>query len=67
MMTIVIYGVTVEDVKGGEFAKFLEREQAREREERIDRELREWLRTADPSDPEYSDIFKDVYGFRPRW
>lgn len=67
MMTIVIYGVTVEYVKGGEFAKFLEREQAREREERIDRELREWLRTADHSDPEYSDIFKDVYGFRPRW
>jgi uncharacterized protein Yka (UPF0111/DUF47 family) len=40
--------------------------------ERLDREvemkLRRWL--ADPAnrhDECYSDIYKDVYGFRPRW
>lgn len=36
-------------------------------EARIEAELVEWL--ADPANadsPEYSDVFKDVYGFRPR-
>lgn len=36
-----------------------------EQEERVDDDLRAWLRSHDPSDPEYSDIFKDVYGVRP--
>lgn len=34
---------------------------------RIERELIEWLATADRNDPNYSDIYKDVYGVRPRW
>lgn len=33
----------------------------------IERMLLEWLATADRNDPEYSDIYKDVYGVRPRW
>lgn len=38
-----------------------------------ERETEEWLRTHsnDPADPNYSeiysDVFKDLYGFRPRW
>lgn len=32
-----------------------------------DAELVAWLRCHDASDPEYSDIYKDVYGVRPRW
>jgi len=33
-----------------------------------ERELIAWLATpAARKCPEYSDIFKDVYGFRPRW
>ena len=34
----------------------------------VEAELLAWL--ADPAnrqDPSYSDIFKDVHGFRPRW
>ena len=34
----------------------------------VEMKLRRWL--ADPANrysEEYSDIFKDVYGFRPRW
>ena len=37
-------------------------------DEETDRSLREWL--ADPANrtkPEYSDIFKDVHGFRPHF
>ena len=32
----------------------------------VERELADLLRTMSPSDPEYSDIYKDVYGVRPR-
>ena len=33
-----------------------------------ERELIAWLATPAAREcPEYSDIFKDVYGFRPRW
>lgn len=44
-----------------------------EEEERWERETREWLRnhSGNPADPNYdinySDIYKDLYGFRPRW
>ena len=34
---------------------------------RRERELREWLDSHTITDENYSDIFKDVYGFRPRW
>lgn len=27
----------------------------------------DWLEDHDPSDTEYSYLFKDLYGFRPRW
>lgn len=32
----------------------------------VERELADLLGTMSPSDPEYSDIYKDVYGVRPR-
>lgn len=35
-------------------------------EEAIIAKLCEWLRTHDSSDENYSDIYKDVYGVRPR-
>lgn len=38
-----------------------------QREAQREREAREWLDSHDSSDELYSDIFKDVYGFRPRW
>ena len=41
---------------------------AEKREAEVLAELTAWL--ADPANrysEEYSDIFKDVYGFRPRW
>lgn len=33
----------------------------------VERELADLLRSMSPSDPEYSDIYKDVYGVRPRF
>lgn len=33
----------------------------------VERELADLLGTMSPSDPEYSDIYKDVYGVRPRF
>lgn len=37
------------------------------REAEWERETIEWLNTHDITDPDYSDIFKDIYGIRPRW
>lgn len=37
------------------------------REEQAHRELLQWLAAHDKSDELYSDIYKDVYGVRPRW
>ena len=37
------------------------------REAQREREAIEWLNSHDSSDELYSDIFKSVYGFRPRW
>ena len=34
---------------------------------KAEREAREWLNSHKPGDPDYSDIYKDVYGVRPRW
>lgn len=44
-------------------------EAQREMEDRaIEEELLAWLRDPTNADSEeYSDIFKEVYGFRPRW
>lgn len=65
----VAQNVTVTYFEDGEYARQFaeeEAEQARIDEEyEIEKELRAWLRTHDASDPEYSDIYKDVYGFRP--
>ena len=36
-------------------------------EAEAERELRAWLQSHDSSDKEWSDIYKDVYGVRPRW
>lgn len=33
----------------------------------VEKKLTDLLRTMSPSDPEYSDIYKDVYGVRPRF
>jgi hypothetical protein len=33
----------------------------------VERRLVDLLRTMSPSDPEYSDIYKDVYGVRPHF
>ena len=32
-----------------------------------EREAIAWLNSHSMDDPDYSDIFKDVYGVRPRW
>ena len=42
------------------------REKQAEHERETERELIEWLRTMSPDSPEYSDVYKDVYGVRPR-
>lgn len=56
---------------GGDFDIQLQQEEAErkayEKEMAIEEENRLWLRTHDSSHPLYSDIFKDVYGYRPRW
>ena len=74
MMTItIIADVTLTASKATCEAYLAEVREAEERarwiaeEREIDRKLREWLRTASPEDPEYSDIYKEVYGVRPRW
>lgn len=33
----------------------------------VERRLADLLETMNPSDPEYSDIYKDVYGVRPNF
>lgn len=33
----------------------------------VERRLADFLETMNPSDPEYSDIYKDVYGVRPNF
>lgn len=39
-----------------------------EREVARERSLIEWLATPEAQEcPEYSDVYKDVYGVRPRW
>ena len=43
---------------------------AYEREKRAaeaEAELIQWLATTDPHTEGYSDVYKDVYGVRPRW
>ena len=62
MTTMMIKGVRC--VLTTETAAEIEREM---REIERDREAREWLNSHDITDELYSDIFKDVYGFRPRW
>ena len=62
MKTIVISGVTL--VLSDRTLSTLRREQE---EDRRELELRLSLLAMDGSDPEYSDIYKDLYGVRPRW
>jgi hypothetical protein len=71
MTTITITeGITLTATRSTINAYLIEKADAEA--ERLDREvemkLRRWL--ADPAnrhDECYSDIYKDVYGFRPRW
>jgi len=63
MKTIIINGVscTLSDRTIAQYERECE-------EIRYEREAREWL--ADPANrdlPEWSDVYKDLYGFRPRW
>lgn len=64
MQTItIIEGVTLTATRST-----IDRYLAEKREAEVLAELTAWL--ADPANrysEEYSDIFKDVYGFRPRW
>jgi hypothetical protein len=60
---IIIEGVTLTATRST-----IDRYLAEKREAEVLAELTAWL--ADPANrysEEYSDIFKDVYGFRPRW
>ncbi len=62
MTTIVISGVTL--TLTATTAATLRREIA---EDRAERKLHETLRAMKPGDPNYSDIYKEVYDVRPRW
>lgn len=62
MTTMMIKGVRF--IVTAETAADINREL---RAEENERKAREWLDSHKPGDPDYSDIFKDVYGFRPRW
>lgn len=60
---IIIEGVTLTATQST-----IDRYLAEKREAEVLAELTAWL--ADPANrysEEYSDIFKDVHGFRPRW
>lgn len=71
MTTItIIEGITLTATQSTIDAYLIEKADAEaERLEReVEMKLRRWL--ADPAnrhDECYSDIYKDVYGFRPRW
>lgn len=67
MKSIEIYGVVVEYYEGGEFSQFLKEEAERRRWEEAVQRAHRWLAEHDFSDAEYSDIYKDVHGVRPRW
>lgn len=64
-------GVAVSYFEGGEFdteyTRYLEEKAYYEREREIEKELLRALSTMDRNDPEYSDIYKEVFGVRPRW
>jgi len=62
MTTIIISGVTL--TLTATTAATL---RAEIREAEIEAQLQEALRTMKPGDPDYSDIYKEVYGVRPRW
>lgn len=60
---IIIEGITLTATQST-----IDRYLAEKREAEVLAELKAWL--ADPANrysEEYSDIYKDVYGFRPRW
>ena len=67
MKSIEIYGVVVEYYEGGEFSQFLKEEAKRRRREEAVQQAHRWLAEHDFGDAEYSDIYKDVHGVRPRW
>ena len=63
MKTItIIEGVTLTATQST-IDTFLREQREAERE----RELIAYLANGDPTDEVYSDIYKDVYGVRPRW
>lgn len=66
-VTMELEMVIMDDIILREMALKAEQKAQYEEDLRIERELLKWLATADRNDPEYSDIYKDVYGVRPRW
>ena len=71
MKTItIIEGVTLTATRStiDRYLAEVAKAEAERRDREVEMKLRRWL--ADPAnrhDECYSDIFKDVYGFRPRW
>lgn len=49
-----------------EYTQYLEEKAYWEKEREIEEQLWDYLMTLSPDDPEYSDIYKDVHGVRPR-
>lgn len=62
--------ITVTYIANGKFDRQMKaeakRQEAIRKELEIENQLWEYLQTLTPDHPEYSDVFKEVYGFRPR-
>ena len=62
--------VTVTYIVGGEFDKeytrYIEEVESYKREKEIENQLWDYFRTLSPDDEEYSDVYKDLFGVRPR-
>lgn len=67
-MVEILEGIFVENetAKALGLVDFREAEAKRRRESEIREELCRWLSAATGNEPEYSDIYKEVYGVRPR-
>lgn len=62
--------VTVTYIVGGEFDKeytqYIEEVESYKREKEIEDQLWDYFHTLSPDDEEYSDVYKDLFGVRPR-
>ncbi len=63
----IITDVTVTYFEDSDFAEFLYEMEVEKRDREIEEELLEYLATHSPEDEDYSDIYKEVYGVRPRF